>query len=114
MIQFPFSISDPKSPYYITLLKSLDLLTTWMFLSQGIVEGNPFAREGIRLYGLLPVGLIAMGVLFSYTMLLHVLWNRVDRRGSRWACNFGFNFGIILNIVVPVWNLAMMYSHFLS
>lgn len=112
--QFPFSISDPKSPYFITLLKSLDVLTTWMFLSQGIVEGNPFAREGIRLYGILPIGLFALGTTFVYTLVLHILWNHVDDRKFRVACNFSFNFGVVLDIVVPFYNWVMMYAHFLS
>lgn len=114
MKQFPFSISDPASPYYMALLKSLDVLTTWMFLSQGQVEGNPLVKEGIRLYGILPIGLLAIGVTFAYTKLLHICWNRVDHPKSKWASNLTFNFGIILNIVVPFWNWYMMYSHFLS
>jgi len=109
-LSFPFSVSDPRSPYYMTLLKSLDVLTTWMFLSQGLLEGNPFAREIIRLYGVLPMGVFAMVVMFVYSMVLQIIWNHVDQGMLKWACNLSFNYGMILNLALPLWNLAMMYA----
>ena len=115
MIQFPFSISDPKSPYYMILIKSLDMITTWMFLSQGFNEGNPLAREGIRLYGFTPMASFAIGITFLYTLALHILWNKAETRALKIATNFTFNLGLFVNIMVPFWNWYMMsHTHFLS
>ncbi len=111
-LQLPFTIADPRSPYYMILLKTLDVLTTWMFLSQGLSEGNLLARDVISMYGVFNAGLFAMFTMLIYCLFIQELWRRVDHWLLRWVCNLSFNVGVVLNLLVPLWNFGNMYLHY--
>lgn len=89
-------------------LKVLDILTTWVFLSYGFTEGNPYASYLIATYGL-RFAFVWLTSIATTATLLYVLFFKYATSDLRLIGLVGTNTGLILGLIVPVYNLVNLY-----
>jgi hypothetical protein len=88
------------------LLNIADMATTWLCLSRGMAEGNPFLKMAIATHG---VGIMLV-VKISLALLIGLLvWRRGPLR-MRSALNLGMALVLIATCALvyrPFWSLAV-------
>jgi hypothetical protein len=78
------------------VLQALDLITTLLFLQNGVAEGNPLMRAAFRWFA---NPLIALGLAKTFAIVLAILAWRSGRRGLLSRINRLFALFVVWNLL---------------
>lgn len=106
-MRWPFTVTDPLSPFFLVLLKSLDVITTFIIVYNPVIfdlrEGNVVAE-----YLFYKIGYVQTTILYSLVVYILGRYMRSyyysDSRFSKIGAQLCYNFYVFVFIGVAIWN----------
>lgn len=112
-MRWPFTSTDPMSPIFLVFLKSLDAITTYVFLNHnllfGVYEKNKFALYLWDKMGYLPSTILVSIWVYLIGILIRATYNSNMKYG-KWSAEFCYNIYVFTFVGVAFWNYYIAFD----